>query len=85
MTFEGVIDVVNQKAIYLGPGEANEGLKYEITEIPAEHQERAKAALAELIDAVSNKDDEIAEPRHRGKADHRAGAQGGHPAADLQD
>src|ERR1700744_1462292 len=58
--FEGVIDVVNQKAIQWGPTEANEGLNYEITEIPAEYQERAKAALAELIDAVSNKDDEIA-------------------------
>src|SRR3984957_19948912 len=58
--FEGVIDVVNQKAVQWGPTEANEGLNYEITEIPAEYQERAKAALAELIDAVSNKDDEIA-------------------------
>jgi elongation factor G len=58
--FEGVIDVVNQKAVNWGPGEANEGLNYEVTQIPAEHLERAKAALAELIDAVSNKDDEIA-------------------------
>jgi elongation factor G len=58
--FEGVIDVVNQKTIYWGPTEANEGLNYEIKEIAPEHQERAKAALAELIDAVSNKDDEIA-------------------------
>jgi elongation factor G len=59
--FEGVIDVVNQKAVNWGPGEANEGLNYEVTEIPAEHQKRARAALAELIDAVSNKDDAIAE------------------------
>ena len=60
--FAGVIDVVNQKAIVWGEGDIlNEGLKYEITEIPAAHQERAKAALAELIDAVSNKDDSIAE------------------------
>ena len=59
--FDGVIDVVNQKAIVWGPGDVvNEGLNYEVKEIPAEHQERAKAALAELIDAVSNKDDEIA-------------------------
>ncbi len=58
--FEGVIDVVNQKTIYWGPGEANEGLNYEIREIAAADQDRAKAALAELIDAVSNKDDEIA-------------------------
>jgi elongation factor G len=59
--FEGVIDVVNQKTIYWGPGEANEGLNYEIKDIAPEDQERAKAALAELIDAVSNKDDAIAE------------------------
>lgn len=58
--FEGVIDVVNQKVINWGPSEANEGLNYEIMDIPAEYQERAAAALAELIDAVSNKDDEIA-------------------------
>ncbi|HEY2082869.1 MAG TPA: elongation factor G [Verrucomicrobiae bacterium] len=58
--FEGVIDVVNQKAVQWGPGAANEGLNYEVTDIPAEYQERAKAALAELIDAVSNKDDTIA-------------------------
>jgi elongation factor G len=59
--FDGVIDVVNQKAIVWGPGDvANEGLNYEVKEIPAEHQARAKAALAELIDAVSNKDDEVA-------------------------
>ena len=59
--FEGVIDLVNQKVIFWGPTEANEGLKYEVRDIPAEHQERAKTALAELIDAVSNKDDLIAE------------------------
>ncbi|HEX5400600.1 MAG TPA: elongation factor G [Verrucomicrobiae bacterium] len=60
--FAGVIDVVNQKAIVWGPGDIpNEGLNYEVKEIPAEHQERARAALAELIDAVSNKDDIIAE------------------------
>jgi elongation factor G len=60
--FAGVIDVVNQKAIIWGEGDlTNEGLKYEVTEIPAAHQERAAAALAELIDAVSNKDDAIAE------------------------
>src|SRR3954465_4996228 len=58
--FEGAIDLVNQKAAQWGPGEANEGLNYEVTDIPAEHQARAKAALAELIDAVSNKDDVIA-------------------------
>ena len=58
--FEGVIDIVNQKTIYWGPTEANEGLNYEIRDIAPEDKDRAEMALAELIDAVSNKDDEIA-------------------------
>ncbi|MEI6356410.1 MAG: elongation factor G [Verrucomicrobiota bacterium] len=60
--FAGVIDVVNQKAIVWGTGDIeNEGLKYEIEEIPEGLKEAAKQALEELIDAVSNKDDVIAE------------------------
>src|SRR5881396_4250864 len=60
--FEGIIDVVSQKAIVWGPGEVvNEGLKYEVKDIPDHLKEKAKAALTELIDAVSNKDDAIAE------------------------
>jgi elongation factor G len=59
--FEGVIDIINQKTIYWGPGEANEGLNYEIREIAPADKDRAAAALAELIEAVSNKDDAIAE------------------------
>ena len=59
--FDGVIDVVNQKAIVWGAGDVvNEGLNYEVKEIPERLKKSAKAALAELIDAVSNKDDEIA-------------------------
>jgi elongation factor G len=60
--FEGVIDVVNQKAIVWGPGDVpNEGLKYDIKDLSPEQQERAKMALQELIEAVSNKDDVLAE------------------------
>jgi elongation factor G len=59
-TFRGVIDVVNQKAIVYDLDD-DVGLKYEVKEIAEEDKERAKAALAELIDAVSNKDDVIAE------------------------
>jgi elongation factor G len=58
--FHGVIDVVNQKAIVYDPND-DVGLKYEVAEIPAELKDSAKAALSELIDAVSNKDDRIAE------------------------
>jgi elongation factor G len=58
--FQGVIDVVNQKAVIYDPND-EAGLKYSVTAIPEEHRERAEFALAELIDAVSNKDDTIAE------------------------
>src|SRR5881409_265983 len=54
-TFRGVVDVVNQKAIVYDPDD-EVGLKYEVTEIPAELKEQAQAAHAELVDAVSNKD-----------------------------
>src|SRR5262245_52420502 len=53
--FAGVIDVVNQKAIIYDDSD-EVGLKYDVTEIPVELEETAQAALAELIDAVSNKD-----------------------------
>ena len=60
--FSGVIDVVNQKAVIWGEGDlTTEGLNYEVTAIPAEHVERAQAALAELLEAVSNRDDTVAE------------------------
>ena len=60
--FEGVIDLVNQKAVVWGPGDvANEGLRYEIREIPEALKEQAAQGLKELIEAVSNKDDTIAE------------------------
>src|SRR4051794_33098703 len=57
---KGIIDVVAQKAIIYDDID-QAGLKYTVGEIPAEQKDRAKAALTELIDAVSNKDDEIAE------------------------
>jgi elongation factor G len=56
---KGVVDVISQKAIIYDESDAA-GLKYDVTEIPADMKEKAAAALAELIDAVSNKDDEIA-------------------------
>jgi len=60
--FAGLIDVVNQKCFWFGEGDVtNEGLNYEVREIPAEHKDRASQALEELIEAVSNKDDAIAE------------------------
>ncbi len=58
-SFEGVLDVVNQKAIRYAANDES-GLQYTVTDIPPEHEDRARIALAELIDAVSNKDDQLA-------------------------
>jgi elongation factor G len=58
--FTGVIDVVNQKAIAYDPND-DFGLKYQVSDIPADLKESAQAARAELVDAVSNKDDRVAE------------------------
>ncbi len=58
--FEGVVDLVNQKAIVYDVTD-EVGLKYSVTDIPADMKEASAKALAELIDAVSNKDDSIAE------------------------
>ncbi len=60
--FAGLVDLVSRKAIYWGEGDIqNEGLKYEIRDIPADLVEQAEEARQELIEAVSNKDDAIAE------------------------
>jgi len=64
--FRGVIDVVNQKAIIYDPND-DLGLNYQITEIPLELRAHAEHALEELIEAVSNKDDQIAELVLEGK------------------
>jgi len=57
--FHGVIDVINQQAILYDPND-DLGLTYTVADIPAVHQQRARIALTELIDAVANKDDRIA-------------------------
>ena len=57
---KGFIDVVNQKAVFYD--ETDElGLKYSIVDVPSDLQEKAKSALSELISAVADKDDKIAE------------------------
>jgi elongation factor G len=57
---KGIVDIIAQKAIVYDDSDAA-GLKYTVGEIPDDLKEKAKDALTELIDAVSNKDDEIAE------------------------
>jgi elongation factor G len=58
--FQGVIDVVNQKA-FIWDLKDEYGIDFEVAEIPDNLKDKAAEALAELIDAVANKDDEVAE------------------------
>jgi elongation factor G len=57
---KGVIDIISKKAIIYDESDPM-GLKYTITEIPPELEEAAQEALDELIAAVADKDDHIAE------------------------
>jgi elongation factor G len=56
----GVIDVIAQQALIYDETDET-GLRYTVGEIPEDERERAKLALAELLEAVSDKDDEVAE------------------------
>jgi len=58
--FKGVVDVVNQRALIWDPAD-DTGMLYTTAEIPEDLKEAAKQALEELIEAVANKDDAIAE------------------------
>jgi elongation factor G len=54
----GIIDLIGMKAIIY---KDDLGKEYDVVDIPAEHAERAEAAREQLIDEVSNFDDELAE------------------------
>ncbi len=56
--FEGIVDLVEMKAIYF---RGDNGEELEITEIPAEMQAEAEEARAELIDAACMFSDELME------------------------
>jgi elongation factor G len=58
-SFRGVIDIINQKACLWDEADES-GTRFHIADIPPEHREIAALALEELIDAISNKDDEVA-------------------------
>ena len=63
---KGVIDLVNEKAIIYDANDET-GMKYDVTEIPADLKDAANQYKEELIEAVSNKDDAIAELVLEGK------------------
>ena len=58
--FRGVVDLVEMKAL-VWPEEASKGEKYDVVDIPAELLEQAEEYRHELVDALSNFDDNITE------------------------
>jgi elongation factor G len=56
----GQIDVINRKAIIYSDDDQF-GSTYEVTEVPEEHKETVEKAYADLVEQISNIDDEVAE------------------------
>ncbi len=56
-TFQGVIDLVEMKAIYWE--EENQGMQFEYKEIPAEHQEQAQQWREHLLEAAAEADETL--------------------------
>jgi len=57
---KGCVDVVAQKAVIYDEGD-NTGMKYQVTDIPADLADEMKLHRMELIEAVANVDDHIAD------------------------
>jgi elongation factor G len=57
---KGQIDVVNQKAVYYSDDDKF-GSTYTISELDGDHKLSAKEAYEELVNAVADVDDEVAE------------------------
>jgi elongation factor G len=57
---KGVIDIISHKAIFYDEGDEI-GLKYSVSDVPAEYEERTRDAYQELVNAVADKDDEVAD------------------------
>jgi len=56
-TFEGLIDLIEMKAIYYRQSEL--GSNFDISEIPSELREVAEAARRELLETVCDRDDDL--------------------------
>ena len=57
---KGQLDVVNRKAVFYLDNDSM-GSTYEVRDMPDEHKAAVDKAYSDLVDAISNMDDEIAE------------------------
>src|ERR1041385_8334962 len=57
---KGQLDVLNKKAVLYSDNDVM-GSTYEVTDVPAEEKEKVDQAFADLVEQISNLDDEVAE------------------------
>src|SRR3982750_1947546 len=57
---KGQLDVLNKKAVLYSDNDVM-GSTYEVTDVPAEEKEKVDKAFADLVEQISNLDDEVAE------------------------
>jgi elongation factor G len=67
-TFSGVVDVLNQKAIYWPAEKSADGSAFEIQEIPEKLKAEAEAAYTDLVEAAAEFDDALMEKYFAGEA-----------------
>jgi elongation factor G len=57
--FQGVIDLINMKAIVYGASAVDQGQNYEITDIPADMQDAAQAAHEYMVELAAEASEEL--------------------------
>ncbi|MBT8041223.1 MAG: elongation factor G [Xanthomonadales bacterium] len=57
--FQGVIDLINMKAIVYGAAAVDQGQNYEITDIPADMQDAAQAAHEYMVELAAEASEEL--------------------------
>ncbi|NPA27715.1 MAG: elongation factor G [Epsilonproteobacteria bacterium] len=65
--FQGVVDLVNMKAVIWDDDQSLMGQKFEVTEIPEELKEQAEEYREKLIEAVAETDEELMEKYFNGE------------------
>jgi elongation factor G len=60
-SFQGVIDLINMKAILWPLDDDTEGAKYDVVDIPDEYADAAQAARGELLEVIAHVDDVLME------------------------
>ncbi len=78
---KGQLDVVNRKAVFYLDDDSM-GSIYEVRDVPEENKAEVEKAYADLVEQISNLDDEIAEAVLEEKPSHAGDAQSGHSSPD---